>query len=71
MLVPTSSFHSAAGTTMDDIVLAKFDYARLDDPMNAVRIRLNSTAIDVRNAARGVETAYVSGGNVVRVAAGH
>jgi spermidine dehydrogenase len=61
----------AAGTTMDDIVLAKFDYARLDDPMNAVRIRLNSTAIDVRNAARGVEIAYVSGGNVVRVAAGH
>jgi spermidine dehydrogenase len=61
----------AAGTTMDDIVLAKFDYARLDDPMNTVRIRLNSTAIDVRNAARGVETAYVSGGNVVRVAAGH
>jgi spermidine dehydrogenase len=39
--------------------------------MNAVRIRLNSTAIDVRNAARGVEIAYVSGGNVVRVAAGH
>jgi spermidine dehydrogenase len=29
----------AAGTTMDDIVLAKFDYASLDDPMNDVRIR--------------------------------
>ena len=61
---------SASGGTMDDIVLAKFDYARLDDPMNAVRIRLNSTAIDVRNVARGAEIAYVSGGNVVRVAAG-
>jgi spermidine dehydrogenase len=59
----------ASGGTMDDIVLAKFDYARLDDPMNAVRIRLNSTAIDVRNVARGAEIAYVSGGNVVRCAA--
>jgi spermidine dehydrogenase len=60
----------ASGGTMDDIVLAKFDYARLDGPKNAVRIRLNSTAIDVRNAARGAEIAYVKDGNVVRVAAG-
>lgn len=60
----------ACGGTMDDIVLAKFDYARLDGPKNAVRIRLNSTAIDVRNAARGAEIAYVKDGNVVRVAAG-
>jgi spermidine dehydrogenase len=55
---------------MEDIVLARFDYAQIDRPEHAVRIRLNSTAVDVRNVDRGVEIAYVNGGNVVRVAAG-
>jgi spermidine dehydrogenase len=59
----------APGSTMDDIVLAPFDYARLDRAENAVRIRLNSTVVEVRNVAAGVEAAYVSGGNVRRVAA--
>ena len=40
----------APGNTMDDIVLAPFDYARLDSPDANVRIRLDSTCIDVRNA---------------------
>ena len=60
----------APGSTMEDIVLARFDYAQIDRPEHAVRIRLNSTAVDVRNVDRGVEIAYVNGGNVVRVAAG-
>jgi spermidine dehydrogenase len=59
----------APGNSMDDIVLARFDYSQLDQPGQAVRIRLNSTAVDVRNAAQGVEVAYVSGGTVTRVAA--
>ncbi|HEY2634701.1 MAG TPA: hypothetical protein VGI51_08250, partial [Steroidobacteraceae bacterium] len=59
----------APGSTMEDIVLARFDYAQIDRPEHAVRIRLNSTAVDVRNVDRGVEIAYVNGGNVVRVAA--
>jgi spermidine dehydrogenase len=59
----------APGGTMEDIVLARFDYAQIDRPGHAVRIRLNSTAVDVRNVARGVEVAYVSGGQVSRVAA--
>ena len=60
----------APGSTMDDIVLARFDYAQIDRADHPVRIRLNSTAVDVRNAARGVEIAYVNGGKVARVAAG-
>jgi spermidine dehydrogenase len=59
----------APGSTMEDIVLARFDYAQIDLPAHAVRIRLNSTAVDVRNVDRGVEIAYVNGGNVARVAA--
>jgi spermidine dehydrogenase len=59
----------APGSTMEDIVLARFDYAQIDLPAQAVRIRLNSTAVDVRNVDRGVEIAYVNGGNVARVGA--
>jgi spermidine dehydrogenase len=60
---------SAPGSTMDDIVLARFDYGALDRTGHDVRIRLNSTAVDVRNVAPGVEVAYVSAGKVARVAA--
>ncbi len=59
----------APGNTMEDIVLAPFDYGQIDVPGHAVRIRLNSTAVDVRNVHRGVEIAYVTGGTVARVAA--
>ncbi len=59
----------APGSTMDDIVLARFDYAQLDRPEHAVRIRLSSTAVDVRNVGAGVEVAYVKDGKPTRVAA--
>ena len=59
----------APGSTMEDIVLAHFDYAQLDRPENAVRIRLSSTAVQARNVAQGVEIAYVNAGKVTRVAA--
>ena len=58
----------APGNTMEDIVLARFDYTQVDRPEHAVRIRLNSTGVDVRNVAQGVEVAYVNGGKVTRVA---
>ena len=32
----------AAGTTMDDIVLTKFDYSKLDEEDSGIRLRLNS-----------------------------
>jgi spermidine dehydrogenase len=58
---------AARGNTMEDIVTAKLDYARLDDPASAVRIRLNSTAVRARNVgepamAKEVEVIYVRGG---------
>jgi spermidine dehydrogenase len=61
----------APGDTMDDIVLAPFDYVKLDDPTSNVRIRLESTCIDVRNVDGGVHLGYVRGGKVHRVAAKH
>jgi len=39
------------GDTMEDLTLGKVDYSVLDRPGNAVRIRLNSTAVDVRHTA--------------------
>jgi spermidine dehydrogenase len=59
----------APGDSMEDIVLARFDYSQLDRAEHPVRIRLNSTAVDARNAARGVEVAYVNGGKPTRVGA--
>ncbi|EGZ44547.1 spermidine dehydrogenase SpdH [Neisseria wadsworthii 9715] len=49
----------AAGNTMEDIVLAKFDYSKLDLPENSTRIRLNSTALLAENNAEGVAVAYL------------
>jgi spermidine dehydrogenase len=62
---------SAPGTTMDDIVPAKFDYARLDAAGQAVKLRLGTTVVDVRNVGAGVEVGYVRTGKVARVAARH
>lgn len=63
----------APGSTQEDMVLARFDYARLDDPGSPVRIRLNSTAVDVRHGADGkaVDVTYVQGGRVHRVRGAH
>jgi spermidine dehydrogenase len=57
----------APGNTMEDVVLAKFDYAKLDETNAPVRIRLNSTAVHARNLGspgqpKGVEVTYVRGG---------
>jgi spermidine dehydrogenase len=53
------------------VVLARFDYGRLDDPSHAVRLRLDSTCIDVRHAGDTVRVAYVRDGAAHRVEAGH
>ena len=57
----------APGRTMEDVVLAKFDYSKLDDESSAVRVRLNSTVVHVVNAkdasgGEGVAVTYVRGG---------
>jgi spermidine dehydrogenase len=51
----------APGNTMEDIVLAKMDYAKLDDVASSVRIRLNSTVVRAQNVggANGVSSGQV------------
>lgn len=53
-----------------EIVTAKADYSRLDDRDNHVRIRLGSTAFQVRNEGRkGAVVDYSKGGRSYRVRA--
>jgi spermidine dehydrogenase len=56
-LIPTS----APGTTMEDVVTARFLYDQLDHGASPVRLRLNSTAIGVRHNGDGhsVDVTYV------------
>jgi len=60
------------GSTMEDVVIARANYAKLDDAANPVRIRLNSTVVNVKHAgpsdrAKTVEVSYMRGGKLHRV----
>jgi spermidine dehydrogenase len=62
------------GNSMDDVVTARADYSRLDSSQTNVRIRLNSTAVQVRHlgeaeSAHEVEVAYMREGKLVSVRA--
>ena len=57
----------APGHTMEDIVTARFDYARLDESTSPVRIRLNSTALRVQPSDTGVVVTYARGGALARI----
>ncbi|ANV98201.1 spermidine dehydrogenase [Helicobacter enhydrae] len=46
--------------SVDEIVLAKFNYAKLDQPKAPVRLRLNSTVVRVNNLKEGAEVFYAS-----------
>ncbi|WP_368164404.1 NAD(P)-binding protein [Aeromonas sp. R6-2] len=63
----------APGHTMQDLVLARFDYDRLDRPEQAVRLRLGSTALQAKNvhtpAGQGVEITYIKADKLHRVRA--
>jgi spermidine dehydrogenase len=61
----------APGDTMDDVVLARFDYAALDREEHNTRIRLDSTCIDVRHAGERVVVGYVRAGTPHRIDAKH
>ncbi|MCZ0943608.1 MAG: NAD(P)-binding protein [Gammaproteobacteria bacterium] len=61
----------APGSTMEDVVNARFDYSRLDRPDSSTRLRLNSTAVKAVNVDDGVEVSYVEGGKAYTVRAGH
>ena len=58
------------GSSMEDVVTARVDYGRLDDPANRIRIRLNSTVVNVRHEASSeVAISYVEDGRSWRVRA--
>ena len=50
MLVRSLVPGSAPGSTMEDIVTARMNYARLDDAGSKIRIRLNSTAVHAKTS---------------------
>ena len=62
----------ASGHTMEDVVLADFDYAKLDVDGAPIRLRLNSTAVAIANAAsKGgpVDIGYMRAGALRRIQA--
>jgi spermidine dehydrogenase len=57
------------GSTMEDVVTARANYGVLDRPTNSVRIRLNSTVVNVKHlgpkdASKEVEVSYMRGGKL-------
>ena len=61
-----------AGNTEENIVTSTFDYAQLDREGTPVRLRLNSTAVNVRNRDDGlVDASYVVAGKAQTVRAKH
>ena len=57
------------GNSVSDVILAKANYARLDESASPVRIRLNSTAVRVKHlgesaGAKEVEVTYARSGKV-------
>jgi spermidine dehydrogenase len=57
------------GGSWTDVILAKANYAKLDDSNSPVRIRLNSTAVRAKHlgdaaSAKEVEVSYARGGKV-------
>jgi spermidine dehydrogenase len=71
LLVRTLIPGVAPGATMEDVILAKFDYHMLDRADHAIRIRLNSTCVYVCNQRDKVEIRYIRHGKLSRITANH
>jgi spermidine dehydrogenase len=71
LLVRALVADAAPGGGMEDVVLAPFDYGRLDASGSRVRIRLDSTCVHVGESAGKASVGYVRGGAVHRVEAAH
>jgi len=72
LLVRSLIPESISGSTMEDVVTAKTDYSKLDDPGGAIRVRLNSTVIHAlhegpADAAKDVQVTYMRGGKLYSV----
>jgi len=61
----------AGGNSMDDVVLARFDYAALDRAGQDVRLRLSATCVDAREDNGRVAVTYTREGTLHRVSARH
>ncbi|MER3482385.1 MAG: hypothetical protein C4332_03765 [Meiothermus sp.] len=64
------------GRTMEDLVIARVDYGRLDRPNASTRIRLNSSVVRVKHlgtpgSAKEVEVTYTGPGGFQKVRVGH
>jgi len=61
------------GRTMEDLVTSRVIYDLLDDDASSVRVRLNSTCVDVRHASdeKTVDVTYVRNGDTSRVRGKH
>jgi len=61
------------GNTMEDLVTSRINYALLDQEKSGVRIRLNSTAVDIRHTKdqRAVDVTYVRHDKAARVRGKH
>ncbi len=74
LLVRSLIPEAVPGNSAEDVVTARAHYAKLDQAQNAVRIRLNSTAVRVQNvgpasSATQVEVTYSRLGKLYRVRA--
>ena len=69
-LIPTA----VPGTTQEDLGTARVDYGVLDRADQTVRVRLNSTVVNVRHrgagSARDIEVSYVRRGQTHQVLGG-
>jgi spermidine dehydrogenase len=71
LLVRSLIPEAVPGSTMEDVVIAKADYSKLDQASAPIRVRLNSTAVHVQHvgATKEVQIAYVRGGKAQTVVA--
>lgn len=65
----------APGDNAEALIKAKFDYAELDEPDNAVRVRLNSTVVNVEHlgnpeSAGDISVSYINDNQSYQVKAG-
>ncbi len=61
----------APGSDATNIAMARFDYSRLDEATSRVRLRLESTVVNVTNRNGGTSVSYVNQGRVLRVNSRH
>ncbi len=63
--------HVAPNVTPDNVALAAFNYAALDEPERAVRVRLNATVVNTVNTETGARITYVENGKLKEINAKH